>query len=197
MGAKYCIEQGRPQIDIKQSIQRFTHSIRLRYWLLANGDSGDEPPTDTTNPDYIPKLYIPSQWTPPSVEMGTIEMRMLDFATHLERASRRSAEQPPGFNLSREQQHKLMKLLQSDDRFIVCQTDKNLGPEILESDAYIKLTLKDHQSDRSTYQLLSREESATILITTRRRFQHRNSLSSAEKTYFERSMKLGQHNHHH
>jgi len=123
-------------------------------------------------------------------------MRMLDLATYLERTSKRLLEQPTGFNLSQEQ-HKLMKLLQSDDRFIVCQTDKNLGPEILESDAYIKLTLKDHQSDRSTYQLLSREESATILITTRRRFQHRNSLSSAEKTYFERSMKLGQHNHHH
>ena len=92
-------------------------------------------------------------------------MRMLDFATHLERASKRSAEQPPGFNLSREQ-HKLMKLLQSDDRFIVCQTDKNLGPAILERDAYIKLTLKDHLSDRSTYQLLSKEESATILTTT-------------------------------
>ena len=93
-------------------------------------------------------------------------MRMLNFATHLERASKRSAEQPPGFNLSREQQHKLMKLLQSDDRFIVCQTDKNLGPAILERDAYIKLTLKDHLSGRSTYQLLSKEESATILTTT-------------------------------
>ena len=93
-------------------------------------------------------------------------MRMLNFATHLERASKRSAEQPPGFNLSREQ-HKLMKLLlQSDDRFIVCQTNKNLGPAILERDAYIKLTLKDHLSDRSTYQLLSKEESATILTTT-------------------------------
>jgi hypothetical protein len=120
---------------------------------------------------------------------------MLDFATHIEQASKTlTKHQPPQFNLTKEQ-HQLMKLLQSDDRFIVCQTDKNLGPAVIERDAYIRLTLKDYLSDKTTYQLLSTEERDTILCTTRQRYiqmlaNHRKSLRKAEKTYFERSMKL-------
>jgi hypothetical protein len=179
---------------MKESIFRFTRSIRLRYWLLTNGDSGHEPPPDaTTDPTYIPKLYVPSKWNPPTIEDGTIEHRMLDFAAHLERTSNKLSKQPPRFNLTREQ-HQLMKLLQSDDRFIICQTDKNLGPAVVERDAYIRLTLKDHLSDNTTYQLLSTEERDTILSSTRQRYvrllaHHSNSLRTAEKTYFERSMK--------
>jgi hypothetical protein len=194
LGAKYCIEQSRPQLDMTQSIYRFTRSIRLRYWLLAKGDSGNEPPEANSDPSYIPSLYVQSKWNPPTVDGGTIENRMLDFATHIEQASKTLTKQPPQFNLTREQ-HQLMKLLQSDDRFIVCQTDKNLGPAVIERDAYIRLTLKDHLSDETTYQLLSTEERDTILSTTRQRYvqmlaHHSKSLRKAEKTYFERSMKL-------
>ena len=48
----------------------------------------------------------------------------------------------------------LIKKLKEDDIFMIIQTDKNLGPAIIERATYIKRAWSDHLSDEKTYQLI-------------------------------------------
>jgi hypothetical protein len=55
-------------------------------------------------------------------------------------------------------QQRLLKQLATDKTHIVFPADKNLGPCIIERDRYITQALKDHLSDETTYQRLSKHD---------------------------------------
>jgi hypothetical protein len=90
----------------------------------------------------------------------------------------------------------MIKLLRDDMRFIICLTDKNLGPAIIERDVYIRMALTEHLQNGNAYRRLSPEEASRLVSKTETELkqlitEHAHCLSKAEHTYFERSYNLG------
>ena len=56
-GLNFCIETPCQFQNIENGHKRFAKSVRLHDWFMLH------PPKDTH--DYIPALYIPSEWNPP------------------------------------------------------------------------------------------------------------------------------------
>ena len=56
--------------------------------------------------------------------------------------------------------HALYKKLQQHQDFLICPSDKNLGPAIIEHDNYIKIAMRDHLLDGRTYRPLSTADCA-------------------------------------
>ena len=52
-------------------------------------------------------------------------------------------------------QLRLLRELKTKNRFVIVKADKNLGPCIIETDAYIRYAINDHLHCRLTYQRLS------------------------------------------
>jgi len=189
LGLKFCIQQQKPPDCLKTAIDRLRHSIRVKalmsVWDITANSSG----TDS----YIPSLYMKSA-TPLSPAPGYVEFRTEDFATNIQFLLQQNAHINTRLhsNLSR-MQYTCMRSLKNDRRFIVCMTDKNLGPAIIERDRYIKYCLMDHLLKPCTYVQLSYEEAKSKLTDARRKLNHlldfyRSYLTSAERTYFQRSL---------
>ena len=53
-------------------------------------------------------------------------------------------------------QHRLLTEVANDDRFIVVNTDKNLGPAIMDRVTYIERALIDHLGNTNTYEYIAR-----------------------------------------
>ena len=53
-----------------------------------------------------------------------------------------------------EHQHALLELLHDNDLFIIVQSDKNLGPVIMEREQYIRMVLEGHMFDEKIYKRL-------------------------------------------
>ena len=142
--------------------------------------------------DYIKGLYVPSTWNPPLIHDGNLELRMADFATRLDIANKHASQCHRRTNLT-PQQYAVLHAIRSDQRFIICLTDKNLGPAIIECNEYIKRVFADHLDDASTYQRLTTAQATDMLEATQTRFkhllhQHKDLLSPAEQVYFQRSL---------
>ena len=60
-------------------------------------------------------------------------------------------------NLLPHQQHAL-STLQKQDTFLIVHCDKNLGPAIIEPHDYLKIAMRDHLNDTTTYKLLNPSE---------------------------------------
>jgi hypothetical protein len=108
------------------------------------------PSIPAPSPDYIPNLYIKSEWKPPPIPESNVELRMMDFATTLKLAAVAHHRARPRSNLS-SLQHRQIQMIRNDRRFIVCLTDKNLGPAILERRQYIQRVHQDHIGHADTY----------------------------------------------
>ena len=71
-------------------------------------------------------------------------------------------------NLFPHQRHAL-STLQQQDTFLIVPCDKNLGPAIIERHDYLKIAMRDHLNDTTTYKLLIPSEiqwTATIAEKT-------------------------------
>lgn len=191
LGHKFCIQTGRPSANASiATVTKLKRNIRMQHWIHS---SDHEPQNDSIeNPNYIPKIYEPSSWAPPPIEDGDIEMRMLDFATQLHRAVTSANNKKAKFNLSY-QQHSLIRQLKDDKRFIVCLTDKNLGPAIIERTVYFSKAFADHLGKDQIYQRLTVNTANKIMAETKQILtdlvdKHQSELCEAEKTYFQRSI---------
>ena len=81
--------------------------------------------------------------------------------------------------------------LQDHTEFIVFNTDKNLGPAIIERERYIQYAWKDHLCDTNTYKQLSKKEAykkVTSIMNDIEFFTHKfkSSLEKHEITYINR-----------
>ena len=123
LGHKFCIERARPPSRCVDSMARLRRSVRLRHWINNNPESSPS--------EHIPGLHEPSQWEPPPIHEGNLELRLMDFASQIKTLSRSFSHRRRHCNLS-PLQHHLLRKVKDDKRFIVCLTDKNLGPAIME-----------------------------------------------------------------
>ena len=55
-------------------------------------------------------------------------------------------------------QHRALRMLQQQQTFLIIPCDKNLGPAIIEHHDYLKIAMRDHLSDTTTYKSLSTSE---------------------------------------
>jgi hypothetical protein len=115
---------------------------------------------------------------------------MMTFANQIERVAN-ATQQRRRSNLT-PQQHRLIRAIKEDQQFILCLTDKNLGPAILERDTYIRRAFQDHLGNANTYTALSTDEANTLLEDTASRLKalvklHQLALPRGESVYFDRS----------
>ena len=55
-------------------------------------------------------------------------------------------------------QHRALRMIQQQQTFLNVPCDKNLGPAITEQHDYLKIAMRDHLSDKTTYKSLSTSE---------------------------------------
>ena len=100
----------------------------------------------------------------------------------------------PSSNLSIQQQHHHLNLLRNHPDFINLDSNKNVGPCIIERDVYIQNMLEEHLNTKS-YQQISNNEATKTLVKLHKEitsilFEHEFCLSNREKIHFERGLKL-------
>lgn len=182
LGLKFCIETRKLTKNPSYTIQKLRHSIRLKAWINKRANTDEQ--RDET---YIPALYVTSTFKPP-LAPGDIEYRIEDFSNLIEIHVN---NRPASTNLTR-LQYTCLRSLKADTRFIICMTDKNLGPAIIERDRYIERCLRDHLFHAETYQQLTPTDALQQMLDTTKRLRylretHESQLSTAEQEYFKRS----------
>ena len=105
-----------------------------KYWK-------DNPPEETDEETYNPKLYIPSGKI--FQHAGEkIEDAIDAFETNVRRAQAKFNQKHVKNISTRKCQ--LVISFRQHERYIMIEADKNLGPCILEQDTYIKRALEEH-----------------------------------------------------
>ena len=88
----------------------------------------ERPETDAT---YIPGLYEASSADFNLITEGDIESCLFSFVEDITELAKELTTLHPHYNLTKPQ-WELLKQLCADKHFIICLTDKNLGPAIIE-----------------------------------------------------------------
>ena len=191
LGLKFCLQSRRPYSKpLTSTFERLERDTRLKYFFGTDGDAVDSE-TDTSS-KHRRKLYIKSTWPPPlaspTVEdrLANWERSIVDHRSFLAKVSR------PATNLSKIQLN-LLEKLRNDKNFIVLQTDKNLGPAIMERKNYINLVLEQHLLDQDTYEELQEKDGTHLLATFKSDLMdildtYDSSLSDYEKKYFNHAL---------
>jgi hypothetical protein len=195
LGLKYCIESPCPFQRLEKSIRRIQRSVRLHFAFKTfseeDSESEDENEEAEARVQYIPSLYLPSDWQPPPAPESA-EHAMSKFDEKLNvliRALPRSRR----YNLSQSQRHCLGDLGQRQD-LIIFPTDRNLGPSIAERRPHIRQIPAEHLLNEDQYQYLPADDAKNELDAQRCRFLRIYSdwahtlPSEAEETPFKRSL---------
>jgi hypothetical protein len=138
--------------DDARTMPRFRRDFSLKHYFTCD-------PSETPDDDYNPRMYIPSNWTPPPWSYShDSRHRTFSFDHHIQAAFRKRRGKP---NLLPHQRRALTFLQNSDD-FLIVACDKNLGPAIIEKTRYIQLAYLDHLNNHRTYQYLSPTDAETF-----------------------------------
>lgn len=182
----------------RATLSRFERSLRVRCFFADQAGTVAEPVEGEPEPDegpppYNPRMYVPSQWTPPRWTYPRIvQNRFHNFriaVTQLYRATRTRGRS----NLL-PHQRRALQWAQTQDDFVVCLTDKNLGFCILEKSQYIRRARSLLADPLSYYQfedemdarLYAAGVEADILQWIR---QYRHSLTREEAKYIRRHLR--------
>ena len=57
----FCLQSSRPNQDVNKTMSKLRHSVRLKAFF-----NDKEEAEEKDNPNYIPKLHVPSKWLPPN-----------------------------------------------------------------------------------------------------------------------------------
>ena len=131
------------------SYDRLFCSVHLRFHFAG------KPPNEGTT-SYNTKLYVCSKWTPPNWKIPPValEERLSRFSTALNKLFKTHK----GKTNLLPHQHRALRVLQQQQTFLIIPCDKNLGPAIIERHDYLKIAMRDHLSDTTTYKSLSTSE---------------------------------------
>lgn len=126
LSLKFCPIPKHTHSNYSDSHQRFLRDIYIKD-IFAN-----EPPKSSFNP----RLYIRSKWEPQTQNVAPVTVkRTQDFLSSTKVLFTRSRGRQ---NLLTHQKHVLRSLQRQSDLMII-QCDKNLGPAVIERQAYIRL----------------------------------------------------------
>lgn len=153
-------------------------SLRLRCFFCAYG-------TPNSDMEYDKRFHITSKFKPDERTFPKpLTARLRNFGIRLRQLFRNRKSHP---NLSRAHRQTL-EYLRTQKEFIIANCDKNLGPAIIERDRYIRFAIKDHLSDTTTYERLSKEEADLYLEQNKDRMNkwlidHKVELNEKEWQY--------------
>jgi hypothetical protein len=159
------------------------YRIQTKQYLVKNNT---QPRTE-----YIPQLYVKlKNWHPPPASL-TIENKVTDFEKQIRHAVDSNNNKTQPYTKLTPLQKTTLRDLKHSTEFVIMPTDKNLGPSILNRDAYITQVLQEHLLS-TTYQQLSEQTAHDSLAATKQRLietfeAHRHILSQPEIDYFTRS----------
>lgn len=148
LGLNYCIKPPSTTSTTDHTYERMIKDLRRMYAFRKDAPSND---------GYIQKLYIKSdyEFEPASDE---IEQAVSNFCNAVKAEQlQRSRRIKPTRNLTL-RQWKLIQFFKDNDRYIVIQGDKNLGPCILDREDYIHRGCKEHLGNVTNYRQLSQIE---------------------------------------
>ena len=116
--------------------------------------------------EFNPKLYIRSKWEP-DLAPTAVEKAINEFETNTNTLFNASRIAAPMYNIQ-SQQIKLLRLIKKERKLIITETDKGLGPAIMEIDKYIKLFQANHLNDRTNYCEIDQQKADIIDYTNYR-----------------------------
>jgi len=183
LGLKFCIETPTPKPNLQKTVKNLVRSVRTQAYLTENNK--------TTNSTYIPQLYVKNpNWTPP-LASGTIEHKLFEFAALLDEKIKNHSTKKR-YNTTF-QQYKSLRQLKNNPDFIILNTDKNLGPAIMNRHDYITRVLKEHLLTNA-YQPLLKNHALIKMKQNKQNVrallnENKGALSTAEVKYFRRSFK--------
>ena len=187
LNLKYIPRQKITPNDLLDTHNRFSKTVYTQDYYNNN----PQPTEMCSNNTYNPKLHIPSHWTPPDwmVSKLTVERTNI-FNTCLSNIFKRKVTSP---NLST-QQLLILRKLRAKKEFVIVKADKNLGPCILETEAYIKYALNDHLKCENTYKRISFNAATTHMTQVRKKvnrflYQHRKTLPAEDIKYIRKRTK--------
>ena len=132
-----------------KTYHRLFRSVHLQFHF-----AGKSPTEESTT--YRPKMYVHSKWMPPhwTIPPIALEERLSHFSKEMGTLFKTRKGKT---NLLPHQQHAL-NTLQQQNTFLIVPCDKNLGPAIIERHDYLKIAMRDHLNNTTTYKLLNQSE---------------------------------------
>lgn len=196
LGLKFCFQKRLPPAKHTHAMTDLRHNVRIRKWITKHGnkDMGD-PEAKYHNTSYNPKVYIKTDWNPPKADEH-IEKSLDDFEKGLiEKSILKNISWEQHLNIT-EHQYDLLNLLGKHDYFIIVESDKNLGPVIMERAKYIRMVLDGHLLDTNTYRRLGPGEldfkEACVRISIHRIMLHTKIvglLTNDDEVYITRALR--------
>lgn len=158
LGLNFCIKPPRQSLISEVKLDKFSRDYNQRVQFSYHQNDPDDD-------DEVPKLYLPDpSWEPDEPCNPILSSRRNNFlfAIRLLFANNIKVRQSL-------MPHQLMILqwLLDHPEIVVLNSDKNLGPAVIERERYVELAWLDHLSDRNTYQRLSLNEAINMLKTIR------------------------------
>ena len=101
-------------------------------------------------------IYVHSTWTPPhwTIPPIALEERLSRFSSALNELFKTRN----GKTNDLPHEHRALRTLQQQQMFLIVPCDKNLRPAIIEHHVYLKIAMRDHLSDTTTYKSLTISE---------------------------------------
>lgn len=183
LGLNFCIKPSRQSLISEIQLDKFNKDYNRRVQFSYHQD-------DPSDDNEVPKLYLPDpSWEPDEPCNPILSSRRNNFlfAIRLLFANKtkvRSSLMP--------HQLSILQWLIDHPEIIVLNSDKNLGPAVIEREKYIELAWRDHLSDRNTYKKLTIEEATKMLNRIRADIEIFtdvfDSLSSEDSTFIIRTL---------
>jgi len=156
LNVKFCIANNLLPNTINKTMRNLAYSIRTKEALKKSN-------TDQ-NSTYIKQIYLKKAlWNQPSASID-IEDKITEFEKALKKAHNKLIlhyNKSTLRNLTKTQLQILTEL-KSNNNIIIKPTDKNLGPAVMQKDAYIKQVLNKHLLNDDYLQLTEEEAKQKI-----------------------------------
>ena len=172
----------------QSSYDRLFHSVHLRFHFAG------KPPSEGTT-TYDPKMYINSTWTPPhwTIPPIALEERLTRFSSALNKLFKTRK----GKTNLLPHQHRALRTLQQQQTFLIVPCNKNLGPTIIERHDYLKIAMRDHLSDTTTYKSLTTSEIDRYSSDITKNIlgwmkTHHKTLTKMERAFLRKKLKSNQ-----
>ncbi len=158
LGLNYCVTTKEINTT-KNTFERFRQDIRRKWHFTI------KPPTPKENqygPDYIPGLYIKSDYPFPSAS-DDIEEAIDNFQAAFEAAQKQNSKRHKFKPNLTHAQWTLMRFLRKHNKYIVVEADKNLGPCIMDRSVYIRRGCIEHLGDERNYKIITKQQADAMM----------------------------------
>ena len=168
---------------------RFKREIRIKHFFQQRNTSTDPNASDSTeqNDHFNKKLYVKSTWEPDPIHPD-VELALETFEQTIRQTFHQSRQTLHKYNLDPEH-ITLLRKTKKDNYWSVVDTDKGLGPAIIETKKLFKIADEEHLSNTNNYRELSKENAERINLST----FHRICKLMIDKPFDEESHKFFTH----